>query len=98
MNIDKIGEKAVEAYVEKSLAPGNKTPPASTRDVTKTDQDKVSISKAAKELQEAQKAVQNAPDVRADRVAAIKKQIQEGTYQVPTEALADKLLSILKLE
>jgi len=33
------------------------------------------------------------PDVRADKVAALKQQISSGTYQVDTRALAAKMLS-----
>jgi len=54
--------------------------------------DSVEISEQARELARAQQAVEAAPDVRADKVAELKKQIEEGTYNVPAEALADKLL------
>lgn len=56
--------------------------------------DTVEISARARELARAQKAVEAAPDVRADKVAELKKQIDEGTYDVPAEALAAKLLDV----
>ena len=56
--------------------------------------DSVEISERAHELARAQRAVEAAPDVRADRVAELKKQIEEGTYNVPAEALADMLLDV----
>ena len=40
----------------------------------------------------ARQAVDAAPDVRADKVAAIKKRIEDGTYSVSPELLARKLL------
>lgn len=99
MNIDKIGQKAVDAYVQKTQSSGvNKVPSQGTNEVKKSDQDAVSISQAAKEMQEVQKAVQDAPDVREDKVAEIKKQIQDGTYRVPAEAVVEKLLSIFTSE
>ncbi|MDA8189245.1 MAG: flagellar biosynthesis anti-sigma factor FlgM [Dehalococcoidales bacterium] len=97
MNIDKAGPKAIEAYVQKTQAASEKAPPQAAAEVKKANQqDEVSISKAARELQEAQKAIQSAPDVREAKVAAIKKQLQEGTYNVPAEALVEKLLSVFK--
>ncbi len=54
--------------------------------------DTVEISERARELARAQRAVEAAPDVRADKVAKLKKQIEDGTFNVPAEALADKIL------
>lgn len=96
MNIDKIGQKAVEAYVQKTQTSGiEKLPGQASHEAKKPEQqDEISISTAAREMQEARKAVEDAPDVREDKVAAIKKQIQEGTYRVPAEAVVEKLLSV----
>ena len=55
--------------------------------------DALEISGAAKEYQMAKQAVASAPDIREDVVANIKAQIADGSYNVPTSALADKLLS-----
>jgi negative regulator of flagellin synthesis FlgM len=54
--------------------------------------DSVEISDAARELAKARQAVDAAPDVRSDKVAAIKKRIEDGTYSVSPELLARKLL------
>ncbi len=54
--------------------------------------DKVEISSFGKAYQVAKNAVKNAPDVREDRVAELKAQIQNGTYEVSSESFADKLL------
>ncbi len=95
MNIDKIGQRAIEAYTQKTQPAGaDKTPSQEAKDAKKSDLDEVSISRAAREMQEVRSAVQNAPDVREDKVAAIKKQIDEGTYRVPAEAVVEKLLSV----
>jgi len=56
--------------------------------------DSVEISERARELARAQQAVEAAPDVRADKVAELKQRIANGAYEVPAEALADKLLEI----
>lgn len=54
--------------------------------------DSVEISDAARELAKARQAVDAAPEVRSDKVAAIKKRIEDGTYSVSPELLARKLL------
>lgn len=60
------------------------------------DASNVQISSDAKGRAEAfQKALdiaRDTPDVREDRVAALKKQIQEGTYQVDSGKIADGML------
>jgi negative regulator of flagellin synthesis FlgM len=96
MEIDKIGPKALDAYVQKTQAASEKVAAAAPKPIAKAGHDEVTISNAARELQEAAKTVQNADEVRADKVAEIKKQVQEGTYNVPTDALVDKLLSVFK--
>lgn len=50
-------------------------------------------SAAAKSYQTAKSAVAAAPDVREDKVAQIKAAMQNGTYNVTAQDLADKLLS-----
>jgi negative regulator of flagellin synthesis FlgM len=54
--------------------------------------DSVSLSDSAKSLANAQQAVQNAPDVRDQKVADIKQRVQDGTYDVPSRVLARKML------
>ena len=54
--------------------------------------DRIEISDRARELAKARQAVDAAPDVRADKVAQIKKRIEDGTDSVPAELLAQRLL------
>ena len=60
--------------------------------------DGTSLSSAAQELLKARRAVQDAPDVRSDLVAELRRQIQAGTYQVDARAIARKLLPALDLD
>ena len=53
--------------------------------------DKVEISKLGKDIQIAKKAVNAAPDIREDKVAAMKAAFESG-YSVSDNDLADKLL------
>jgi negative regulator of flagellin synthesis FlgM len=50
------------------------------------------ISSKAKEAAQAKSIATSAPDVREERVAALKKQIAEGKYKVDANAIADKLV------
>jgi negative regulator of flagellin synthesis FlgM len=61
--------------------------------------DKVEISAQSRERQKIYDLIQTTPDVRAEKVATIKKMIQEGNYQVDNDAVAEKLIeeSILDL-
>jgi negative regulator of flagellin synthesis FlgM len=54
--------------------------------------DTVSLSDSARSLAAAHDAVQNAPEVRHEKVAEIKQRIGDGTYQVQSRVLAQKLL------
>ena len=55
--------------------------------------DSVTLSDDARSLATAREVVQQAPDVRANKVADIKKQVDTGTYQVSAHVLARKLLN-----
>lgn len=54
--------------------------------------DSLEISQVGKDFQIAKMAVLEAPDVRMDRVEAIRQQLASGTYSVTGEELADKLV------
>ena len=55
--------------------------------------DSVSLSESARSLAAARDAVQNAPDVREQKVADIKQQISDGTYSVSSAVLARKMIT-----
>ncbi|MBQ3028523.1 MAG: flagellar biosynthesis anti-sigma factor FlgM [Lachnospiraceae bacterium] len=55
--------------------------------------DSVQISQMGKDYQVAKAAVAATPDVRTDLVNDIKQRMQDGTYDVSMEMLADKLLA-----
>jgi len=52
----------------------------------------VEISDAAILMRQASELAKSAPDVRADKVAALKAQVQNGTYRIDAKAIADKLV------
>ena len=59
--------------------------------------DSVSISKTARDMQIANKALSETPDTRKDLVATLKEQVDNGTYNVTPESFASKLLENIEL-
>ncbi len=53
-----------------------------------TNRDQASLSERARLLSKARLNLQEVSDVRTERVAALREQIQAGTYQIPVEQLA----------
>ena len=84
---------SIDAYV-KQVQAQPKTEPAGEKAAQpqglKTDT--VVISDAAKRIQEAQKQIQAIPDVRAEKVAEIRNQIENGTYQINADQIAGKMI------
>ena len=54
--------------------------------------DVVSVSSDARLMAEASRAAQDSPDVRQEKVAQLKEQVQNGTYKVDNESIARGLL------
>ena len=57
--------------------------------------DRVEISQAGRDIQIAKKAVSEVPDVRQDKIDSIKARLEDGTYNVTDEALAEKMLAAI---
>ena len=55
----------------------------------------ISISREGQEISQYTKAMSNLPDIRQERIAQIQTALQEGTYTVSSEDLADKLIQEL---
>ncbi|MCX8117530.1 MAG: flagellar biosynthesis anti-sigma factor FlgM [Desulfobacterota bacterium] len=54
--------------------------------------DRVEFSARSKEMQKVYEVLRSTPDIRAERVAELKKQIEEGRYHVERDALAEKII------
>lgn len=54
--------------------------------------DSLELSNRAKEMQLAKEITLKSPDVRADKISELKKQIKEGKYQVSAADIADKMI------
>ena len=92
MEIDKSQGIQIDAYVKQVHDNKNAGPAAEQPEKSTPKTDTVVISDAAKRIQEARTQLDEIPDVREDKVAELRNQIQNGTYQVDAEKTADKLL------
>lgn len=78
--------KVTQAYKVNSTKKINRT------SKVKNEKDSLAISDFAKELQTAKNAVNLAPDVRTEKIDAIKKKIASGAYNVSASEVADKIV------
>lgn len=85
---------AIDAYnstqVQARQKPGIEDGKASEQQGLKTDT--VVISDTAKRIQEAQAQIQAIPDVRADKVAELRARIENGSYEIKPDKIADKMI------
>lgn len=58
----------------------------------KTTGDTVHISDTAKRIREAQSRLQEIPDVRSEKVATLKRSVEDGTYVIKPDAIAGKMI------
>ena len=82
----------IEAYVNQVQ---EKEKVESTSDQPEKQQvkaDTVELSDMGKRVQEANKQLENIPDIREDKVAQLKEQVENGTYEVDAEKVADKMI------
>jgi negative regulator of flagellin synthesis FlgM len=74
--------KANKAYAKSAAAP---TAPTSA--------DRVEVSDKGRAMQVAAAALKRTPKIRADKVAGLKARINDGTYQVSGEDIAERMLA-----
>ncbi|HOO80737.1 MAG TPA: flagellar biosynthesis anti-sigma factor FlgM [Lachnospiraceae bacterium] len=83
----------IEAYSQIQQMYNASKPVNKAANATKADfKDKLQISGVGKDLQVAKQAVANAPDVREEKIAAIKRNLENGTYEVSSEDFAERIM------
>ena len=87
--------EALKAYGAQSLqgVHSSKESQNSVKNQQLPSSDRVNISSTVKLMQDIQKAVDEAPDVRMDKVRDVEAKIEKGTYTPDLTVVADKLLS-----
>ena len=76
---------------ERSSATLTAVPP-SGRSIQSRQAAQVDVSAAAQEVLQIKKQISQLPDVRADRVQALKAQVESGTYHVSGQDIADLII------
>ena len=74
------------------------TPPASSASSPDEGSDKVELSPQSRDMKKIHEILASTPEVRTEKVAALKKAISEGTYNVKTGDVADKMVQEMALE
>jgi len=82
-NIKKGDKTKIEGLAEQATK-------GDAREISK--EDNVILSPKAREIQEAKKLLNALPDIRDEKVAQIKKQIENGTYQIDGERIATRMV------
>lgn len=83
----------LEVYL-RTTAARNRVNPSSTpgTEMQGKPEDKVELSSRGREIQEAMQILKSVPDVREDKVALLKQQIEAGTYEIEGEKIAEKMI------
>ena len=55
----------------------------------------VNLSQASKEIQIAQRVIQETPDIRVEKVGDIKAQLSNNTYKIDYDKVADKIIGTM---
>jgi negative regulator of flagellin synthesis FlgM len=86
-------EQAGRAFgIDRINRPGRRSRAEGAGAPARAPSDAVSLSDQAKTLAAARRAVDSAPDIRQDKVDAIKQAISDGTYSVSARELARKMI------
>ena len=82
----------IEAYVNQVQDKDKVDATSEQPEKQQTKADTVVLSDTAKKVQEAQKQLEAIPDVREDKVAQLKEQIENKTYEMDEEETAGKMI------
>lgn len=85
--------EALKAYTNHAVGGVQQNRDASNQKQAPSTGDQVNISSNVKLFQDIQKAVNESPDIRMDKVNEIESKIAQGTYQPDYNTIADKLLN-----
>ena len=83
----------IEAYVNQVQDKDKVDATPEQQEKLQTKTDTVVLSDTAKKVQDAQQQLKEIPDVREDKVAQLKEQIENETYEMDEEKIAGKMIS-----
>jgi negative regulator of flagellin synthesis FlgM len=82
----------IEAYVNQVQEKDKVDAASEQPEKQQVKADTVELSDMGKRVQEAHRQLDSIPDIREDKVAELKEQVENGTYEVDAEKVADKML------
>lgn len=83
----------IDAYNQVSQIYQESRPQKVAKKSETTVRDQFTVSSKGKDYQTAKKALAAAPDIREEKVAALKEQIASGSYNVSAQEIADSVVS-----
>jgi negative regulator of flagellin synthesis FlgM len=83
----------IDAYINQVKKNQTGDPAVDAAGQQQPQTDSVELSQTARELKAARKHMEQIADIRADKVAHLKAQIEKGAYSINTDKLAQKLIS-----
>jgi len=95
MKIDEITSQAdTTSYVEQAQKPKqtDKNQAAGAQQAQDQQTDRVDLSDQSQEMKKIYTAQQMAPDIRSEKVDEVKKLVDQNSYQVDSDAVADKMI------
>ena len=99
MKVQDTGQKAqIIQYINQHAKTAEKNQAAAPSGASFFPVDRVELSSSSRLIQKIQEAAQAAPDIRAEKVADLKKKIADGTYQVSSDDIAGKILKDILIE
>ncbi len=66
--------------------------PKANAEGPKTDNDRIELSVRSREIQQLDELIRSTPDIREARVEEVRRAIENGTYNVRAEKIADKII------
>jgi negative regulator of flagellin synthesis FlgM len=58
-----------------------------------SDSDRLELSVRSREISHLDELIQSTPDVRADKVDKVRRELENGTYNVKAEKIAEKIIN-----
>ena len=92
MEIEKNQGVQIDAYVNQVHDKDKVDHSDKNSDKSAAKTDTVVISDAAKRIQEIRSQLDEIPDVREDKVAQLKNEIENGTYRIDADKIAGKMI------
>jgi len=92
MEIEKNQGVQIDAYVNQVQDKNKIDPSENKSDKTAAKTDTVVISDAAKRIQEVRSQLDAVPDVNEEKVARLRNEIENGTYEINADKIAGKML------